>query len=230
MNISEKPAMVFADPPDNIGLNYDGMKDKINAVKYKYWLRNISATFAYLAARDSTVCWLSINAKYLLSLADTACDARVFNWYFTFGQHRDTDCGNNYRPIIRYAPANKVWNTDAIRIPSARQKMGDKRANPAGRVPGDVWGGPADTNGLCRVQGNNKERLTWHPTQYPEALLERAILMSTNEGDLVFDPFMGTGTTLRVCQRLNRRCITCDISKTYCEKVRDKTGVSIYKE
>jgi len=59
---------------------------------------------------------------------------------------------------------------------------------------------------------------TWHPTPKPEALLERIILATSNEGDLVLDPFLGSGTTMRVAQRLNRQCISGDICAEYVER------------
>ena len=221
-----RATMVFADPPDNIGLKYEnGQSDAVAEEEYKWrldaWLH---------ACRDAApVVWFSVNARWQktawLALDTYVQDVRLILWYFTFGQHRETDCGNNYRPLFRIAPPDYKWRPDRIRIPSERQRLGDKRANPNGRVPGDVWGGPADIQGFCRVQGNNRERRRWHPTQHPEALVERAVLMSTDPGDLIIDPFMGTGTTLRVCQRLDRRCVTIDLSETYCQKVSEETGV-----
>ena len=220
-------AMVFADPPDNIGLQYDnGRSDAMDRGEY---VRNL-ATWLDLSAVTAPVVWFSVNAIWQSAVWAWAShtsadrDVRMIPWYFTFGQHRHSDLGNNYRPIFRISVPGFVWNTDAIRIPSKRQQMGDKRADPRGRVPGDVWGGPADTPGLCRVQGNNRERRSWHPTQHPEGIVERAILMSTHPGDLVVDPFMGTGTTLRACLKTGRRCITGDISETYVRKVSEETG------
>ena len=57
-----------------------------------------------------------------------------------------------------------------------------------------------------------KERLTY-PTQKPEALLERIVKASSNEGDLALDCFMGSGTTGAVAEKLNRRWIACDRSR-----------------
>ena len=225
--------MIFADPPDNIGLKYAGPNsDNLSGNAY----RALMDVWLDACKHVSDVIWWSFNAKHDLWLTklfdgfiDTEPDLEVkrFIWYFTFGQHCQTDCGNNYRPIFRIAPKDFKWNTDAIRIESKRQKMGDKRADPRGRVPGDVWGGPEDAEGMCRIQGNHPERRPWHPTQHPEKLVERAILMSTNPGDLVIDPFMGTGTTMRVCQRIGRACVTVDPSEEYCRRVSEETGVAV---
>lgn len=95
--------------------------------------------------------------------------------------------------------------------------QGDKRAS-GPRVPGDVFE-------FSRVVGNSKQRRPWHPTQLNEGLVERCILMTTNEGDHVLDPFGGTGTTARVCQRLNRSCTLVEISPTYCEHIRKDLNI-----
>ncbi len=134
---------------------------------------------------------------------------------FTFGQHRHTDFGNNHRPLWRIQRKNAQFYGDQIRVPSWRQENGDKRADPRGRVPGDVFDFP-------RVTGNSKQRRSWHPTQLHEGLVERCILSCTKPGDLVVDPFAGTGTTGRVCQRIGRDCILGDQSEVYCQKIRDE--------
>lgn len=54
-----------------------------------------------------------------------------------------------------------------------------------------------------------------HPTQKPEALIERMVLASSDEGDLVVDPFSGSGTTLRVCQQLKRNAIGIEQNEEY---------------
>lgn len=67
----------------------------------------------------------------------------------------------------------------------------------------------------------NKNRKK-HPTQKPEGLYERMILTSSNEGDLVIDPFVGSGTLLRVCQQTNRRGIGIDINPDYIEMTKER--------
>ncbi|MHB8589806.1 MAG: DNA methyltransferase [Candidatus Dormibacteraceae bacterium] len=79
----------------------------------------------------------------------------------------------------------------------------------AGRPVGTIW------TDIPPIQSHAKERLGY-PTQKPEALLERIIQVSTNEGDIVLDPFCGCGTTLVVAERLKRRWIGIDISPTAC--------------
>ncbi|KKM20539.1 hypothetical protein LCGC14_1644440 [marine sediment metagenome] len=77
-----------------------------------------------------------------------------------------------------------------------------------GRAIGDVW--------KINILGSNSKERLGYPTQKPEALLERIILTSSNEGDIVLDMFCGTGTTLAVAKKLNRKFIGVDFSHTAC--------------
>ena len=212
--------MIFADVPDNLGLKYNGYKDKIPQVEYMEKLY----TWLEIAVEYTNIVWFSVYHKYLPEIlfhAKGCGDTKLFIWRFTFGQHRNSDCGNGYRPILRIMRPGAILYPDAIRVPSARQTLyNDKRANPKGRVPDDVWD-------FSRTCGTFKERRQWHPNQHPEALMKRIILFSTKPGDLVIDMTGGTGTTLRVCQRLNRRCIIIEISPYYCQKISEETGVKI---
>ena len=207
-----KATMVFADPPDNLGVEYAGVSDKNPA--YTGWLWEV----IHKGFQHSDVFWLSYYHKHqdivMRALQQIISkEWRQFIWRFTFGQHRHTDCGNGYRPILRLMHPDAKLYPDAIRVESKRQRMGDKRADPRGRVPDDVWD-------FSRVCGTFKERRKWHPNQHPEALIERIILFSTKPGDLVIDMFGGTFTVARVCERLGRDCISIEISKEYCEKGR----------
>ena len=65
------------------------------------------------------------------------------------------------------------------------------------------------------VSGNFEER-TSHPAQYPEELIERIVLSTTDKGDLVLDPFMGSGTTAVVAKKLGRNYVGYEIVEEYC--------------
>jgi DNA modification methylase len=211
--------MIFADPPDNLGLKYENYQDSLRASEYESWLRRL---VHLLRAADPDIVWLSHYYQYLPTLLPEAFDlppyvARLILWRFTFGQHQQKDCGNGYRPLLRLAQPQVQWNTDAIRVPSARMKNGDKRADARGRVPDDVWEFP-------RVCGNYRERRPWALTQHPEALVERMVKMSCRPGDLVIDLFAHSGTVNRVCRRLGLPCIGIDLSPVYCQKIAEETG------
>ena len=94
--------------------------------------------------------------------------------------------------------------------------MIDRDPRAAGpRVPDDVWQFP-------RLVGNAAERLSEHPCQLPETLLERVIYCSTQPGDWVLDPTAGTGTTLRVAQRLGREFIGVEEQANFAALIRKR--------
>ena len=112
-------------------------------------------------------------------------------------------------------PARYTFNLDRIRDPNVKypksKKHGKLRSNPLGKNPTDVWQIPKVTSGEHR---SSKER-TKHPAQFPIAVIERIIKGCTNPGDLVLDPFMGSGTVAEVCMRNGRACIGIEIEPQY---------------
>lgn len=229
---SEKVKCIFADPPDGIDLGYDEFDDKTDAAEYVKWLRTVVS----LLVDKADVTWLSFNARWTVAMGAivaeiqqqvTGLECKPCVQVFTFGQHNHHDLGNNHRPLWRLMWRGTELYPDQIRVPSWRQLNGDKRADPRGRVPGDVFDNqydhkqvaPGDVFDFPRVTGNSKQRCNWHPTQLHEELVERCIKMSTREGESVLDPFGGTGTTLRVCKRINRNCTLIEFDSGYCEKI-----------
>lgn len=205
--------MIFADPPDNIGLGYECYVDKLDHDEYVGQLTRWINVFCNIA---DTV-WLSFNSKWLIDVAQIAghlknITVRPCVQTFTFYQHCKTDMGNAHRPLWRFSKQPIRTYPNQVRVESWRQKNGDKRAAQGGKVPGDHFDFP-------RVVGTSKQRRTWHPTQLHEGLVERCVKFSTLEGDYVVDPFAETGTTLRVCQRINRSCTTIEIVPQYCEMI-----------
>ena len=108
-----------------------------------------------------------------------------------------------------------TFNLDDVRDPDVKypnqKKNGKLRCNPLGKNPGDVWAIPKVTSGRDR---SSIER-TPHPAQFPEAVIERVILASTNVGDLILDPFMGSGTTAAVGVRLGREVVGFELRSDY---------------
>lgn len=213
MEHMEKCDCIFMDPPDNLGKYGDDIDDNLPTWYYLSLLR----IWIYSCMECAPVVWLSFNAKYTLEVADIVQDGlRLFPQFeftpcqqvITFYQHCHTKLGNAHRPLYLLMHKEMPLFTDAIRIESDRQKTGDKRADPRGKVPGDVFPFP-------RVVGNSKQRRKWHDTQLNEGLVERCLLLTTLPNDHVIDPFAGTGTTLRVCKRIDRRCTLIEKSLTY---------------
>lgn len=112
---------------------------------------------------------------------------------------------------------NYTFNLDDVRDPDVKyphqKKNGKIKVNSLGKNPTDVWQFPKVTSGKNRA---SQER-TPHPAQFPLAVIERIILASSNAGDLVLDPFIGSGTTALAALSLNRLIIGFEIKPEYCK-------------
>lgn len=225
--------LIFADPPDNLGLKYGEYHDKLRADAYYSMLYDMLSNSLCVC----TTFWLSyywqhdLEIKYmvrnLLKFERPTWKAKTFIWRYTFGQHNQHDFGSGFRYLLRLTSMNSVFRPDSVRIKSARQRMGDPRASEKGRVPDDVWAyGPAIFD-FSRIVGNSKERRPWHPTQHPEALISRIIRMHSIPGHSVIDLFGGSGTTLRVAKKLHRTCVVSEIDSDYAKQIAKETGCEL---
>ncbi len=212
---------VFIDPPYNIGVDYGsgGKQDLLEVDDYLARMQSlISESVRQLTANGSLwfLCperWADHIGTMLSALLPRR--NRII-WRETFGQYNESRFPSGHRHLFWHVKDLKrsPFHTDDIRVPSKRMEAGDKRA--AGpRVPDDVWEIP-------RLVGNARERLGNHPCQLPEELLERVILASSKENDLVIDPMAGTGTTLRVAQRLGRRYLGIEEQSQYVDLIRHR--------
>ncbi|MDQ1265385.1 MAG: hypothetical protein QG635_535, partial [Bacteroidota bacterium] len=140
------------------------------------------------------------------------------------------DWGRRHEIILHLRKSKDfTFNIDSIRIPYSEHTLkypnhpqaetsqygnGKKvnlnwEPNPLGAKPKDVIEIPTTCNGM--------HEKTQHPTQKPEELLRKIILVSSNKNDVVLDPFCGSGTTPVCAEQLNRKWLACDISKEYLE-------------
>jgi len=207
--------LIFADPPFNIGYKYDVYEDRKAYGKYRRWTREWMKECVNCLKPAGTF-WIAIGDDYAaeVRLIGRRLGLHLRNWviwHYTFGQNTKSKFARSHTHLFYWTrdPREFTFNDMAVRIPSARQTTyADKRANPAGKLPDDVWS-------FSRVCGTFNERVKWHPCQMPERLLERIVKVSSNPGDLVFDPFSGSGTTLIVAARLGRRYLGIDLSEDY---------------
>lgn len=229
--------LVFADPPFNIGYSYDIYKDNYSDEKYLRWSRDWM-TEVYKVLKPSGTFWLAIGDEYAAELKffctreiGFICRSWVV-WYYTFGVNCMKKFTRSHVHLFHFVKdvKNFTFNGDLIRVPSARQlRYNDRRANPKGRLPDDTWilnpkdlenelGPDKDTWLMSRICGTFKEREGWHGCQMPKKLLERIILVSSNEREKVLDPFTGSGTTLEAAKDLNRQYLGFEISEKYREQ------------
>jgi len=115
-----------------------------------------------------------------------------------------------------------TFNLDDVRDPNVKypnqKKNGKLKCNPNGKNPTDVWNFSKVTSGRNR---SSKER-TPHPAQFPEKVINRVIKASSNKGDIVFDPFIGSGTTAKVALELERQVLGFEINSQYCQLMADR--------
>jgi site-specific DNA-methyltransferase (adenine-specific) len=211
--------LVFADPPFNIGYKYDKYKDKVKSKRYIAWSKDwMGACVDVLKPNGSF--YIAIGDDYAahIRLIGEELGLTLRNWivwHYTFGQQTTQKFARAHTHIFYFIKDKDsyTFNDHTVRVPSDRQlTYNDKRANPVGKMPDDVW------NTYSRICGTFKERVSWHPCQMPETLLSRIISVSSNEGDLVLDPFIGSGTTAAAALQLGRQYSGFDISESYVEK------------
>jgi DNA modification methylase len=233
--------LAFADPPFNIGYDYDTYDDRRTTDDYLAWSKQWMGEIGRVLRPDGTF-WLAIGDEYAAELKVMAtrelglvCRSWVV-WYYTFGVNCKYKFSRSHAHLFHFVkdPAAFTFNLDAIRVPSARELVyADKRANSAGRLPDDTWvlrpqdlpagfGPEENTWYFPRVCGTFKERSGWHGCQMPEQLLGRIIRACTNEGETVLDPFAGSGTSLAVAKKLGRQFLGFELSEAYAARVKDR--------
>jgi DNA modification methylase len=231
--------LVFADPPFNIGYNYDVYDDRKSEQAYLDWTEKWGRGI-WRALKPTGTFWLAIGDDFAAELKvlfekkiGFRCRSWVI-WYYTFGVNCTRKFSRSHTHLFHFVkdPKNFKFFADDIRVPSARQLVyADSRAYSKGRLPDDTWilrpqdlqrgfEPHEDTWYFPRVCGTFKERAGFHGCQMPERLLERIIKTSSKPGDVVLDPFAGSGSTLVVAKKLCRQCIGFELSPNYARKIK----------
>lgn len=213
--------LIFADPPFNIGYQYDKYVDKVKGQKYIAWTKDWMSTCKKVLKPCGSF-YIAIGDDYAANVKRIADELGLIMrnwiiWHYTFGQQTKDKFARSHTHIFYFVidKKNFTFNDHAVRVPSDRQLIyNDKRANPAGKMPDDVW------MEYPRVCGTFKERVGWHPCQMPEGLLRRIISVSSNPNDCVLDPFCGSGTTAVAAKQLDRKYSGVEISEEYAANAR----------
>ncbi|MCH7724964.1 MAG: site-specific DNA-methyltransferase [Planctomycetes bacterium] len=237
--------LLFADPPFNIGYEYDQYDDHQSAEDYLDWSRKWMPEAVRLLKPNGTL-WLAIGDEYAAELkmilqrrCKLICRSWVI-WYYTFGQNCKTNFSRSHTHLFYMAkdPKQCTFNVAEIRVPSARQLVyNDDRGNPDGRLPDNTWilrpqDAPESFNPtddvwhVPRVNGTFRERQGFHGCQMPEQILGRIIRACSNPGDLVLDPFAGSGTTPAVAKKLGRRFIGFELSTDYAARAQRRVATA----
>lgn len=225
--------LVFADPPFNWNRAYDRWDDAMPEKEY------LDFTFDWLSLcakllRPGGAFWVNIPDDWAAEIVcfmkgrldrKPPCRFELANWcvwHYRFGQNSKNYFINSKVHALYFLKeesqgGKRTWNPESVLEISDRASIyGDPRTlskkdgMPAGlRLPMDVWYGKH----WGRVQGNNKERRGKHDNQLPEVYLDRVVKACSNAGDLVLDPFLGSGTTGVVARELGRNFIGTEFSK-----------------
>lgn len=214
--------LIFADPPYNIGKVFNGRKDKWQSdehyLAWSYqWLdlcvKKLKSTGSfYVMTSTQNMPYFDIYLRKKLTIL-----SRIVWYYDSSGVQAKKFYGSMYEPILFCVKGknNYSFNADDILVKArtgAVRKLIDYRKSiptvySSKKVPGNVWVIP-------RVRYRMPEYEN-HPTQKPIALLERIIKASSNEGDIVLDPFSGTFTTSFVAKHLKRKSVGVEIEEEY---------------
>lgn len=230
--------LIFADPPYNIGKDFGNNKDKWkNTEEYIMWCKIwIDECFRVLKNEGT---FYFMTATQFMPYLDVYCSekynvlSRIVWNYDSSGVQSKKNFGSLYEPILMCNKSKKAkytFNYKDILVEAktgAKRKLIDYRKKVptpynTQKVPGNVW----DFN---RVRFKMEEYEN-HPTQKPEKLLERIILVSSNENDIVLDPFSGTFTTSAVAIKNNRKAIGIELNEEYYKIGIRRTHISdVYK-
>ena len=233
--------LVFADPPFNIGYKYDVYEDRKHADEYLAWTKTWGEQVKRVLKPDGTF-WLAIGDDFAAELKvlftrelGFSCRSWVI-WYYTFGVNCTKKFSRSHTHLFHFVkdPQHFTFNADAIKVPSARQLVyQDTRAKAGGRLPDDTWvlrpqdlpegfQPDEDTWYQPRVCGTFKERARTHGCQMPERVLGRIIEVSSHPGELVLDPFAGSGSTLIVAKKLGRDWLGFEFSENYAVRIQKR--------
>ena len=224
--------LIVTSPPYNLGKAYEA-RTPLDA-----WLEaqeRVAAECVRLLHPRGSICWQVGNhvrdgeiapLDALLYPAFRRLGLKLRNrivWRFGHGLHCTKRLSGRYETINWWTKGDDyTWRLDAIRVPSKYPgkrhfkgpKAGQLSGNPKGKNPSDVWEFP-------NVKNNHPEK-TVHPCQFPVELVERLVLSMTDEGDSVFDPYMGVGTSAIAALMHGRAAYGCDTEKEYVAIARDR--------
>lgn len=219
--------LIITSPPYNVGKEYE----KVTTIQeYTRWMARVIYECSRVLKNTGSI------AFQLGNFVDHGkvipLDCLLFNhflsqgliprnriiWTFGHGLHCKKRFSGRHETILWFTKSDDyTFNLDPVRVPQKypgkKHYKGDKKGqlsgNPLGKNPSDVWE-------ITNVKNNHPEK-TNHPCQYPVDLVNRLVLALSNEGDIVLDPFMGSGTTAVSARNNKRRFIGFEIEPRYVE-------------
>ena len=217
--------LIITSPPYNLGKEYE---KKIGLDIYLKQQEKVITECVRVLKPEGSLCWqvgnfvengeiipLDILLFPIFSKLNLKLRNRIV-WHFGHGLHASNRFSGRYEVILWFTKSdNYIFNLDPVRVPQKYPnkkyykgpKKGQLSGNPLGKNPSDIWNIP-------NVKSNHIEK-TEHPCQFPVELIERLVLSMSNEGDWVFDPYMGVGSTAIASLLHNRKTIGAEIMELY---------------
>ena len=225
--------LIVTSPPYNLGKSYE--HSRLSLEKYLADQKRIIAECVRLLHDKGSICWQLGN--YIENGEIIPLDAVLYPifaahglklrnrivWHFGHGLHCTRRLSGRYETINWWTKGDDyTWHLDPIRMPSKYPhkrhfkgpKAGQLSCNPNGKNPSDVWEFP-------NVKNNHPEKTT-HPCQFPVELVERLVLSMTDEGDAVFDPYVGVGSSAIAALKHGRAAYGCDLGQEYITIAHDR--------
>lgn len=228
----ESMQLIVTSPPYNLGKEYE-KKTKIG--DYLEQQTAVIKECVRTLSPQGSICWqvgnfvekgaiIPLDSELYPVFMDLGLKMRNrIVWHFEHGLHCSKRFSGRYETIIWFTKSDDyVFNLDPVRVPQKYPgkkyfkgpNAGKYSCNPKGKNPSDVWTIP-------NVKNNHVEK-TDHPCQFPVELIERLVLSMANENDWVFDPFLGTGTTIIAAVRHGRRGAGAETLEKYVDIARQR--------
>lgn len=233
----ETIALTVTSPPYNLQKNYGTYKDDVSMENWEVLITDIGKEIHRVLKPNGSF-FLNVSpipdkktkeiipldsvAYYILKKQGFFLRNKII-WHFNNMQNCVNRLSGRWEAVLWFVKDihNYIFNLEDIRVPYITKN--DKRLEGGtGRNPTDVWNidnSESDFWYFNRVNNmtKNKMGLTDHPCIYPLSMIERIIKMSTNTGDTVLDPFLGSGTTLVAAHRLDRKGIGFELDPKFDE-------------
>lgn len=231
--------LIITSPPYNLGKEYE---TRVSIEKYLETQTQVIGQLCRVLRDDGSLCWqvgnfvddgevFPLDIFYYDIFKEFGLHLRNrIIWHFEHGLHASKRFSGRYETILWFTKsATYVFNLDKVRVPAKYPgkrhfkgpNKGKPSGNPLGKNPSDIWAvveqdWEREIWDIPNVKANHPEK-TIHPCQFPIELVERCVLALTNEGDWVFDPYAGVGSTLIAAVKNNRRAIGYEKELPYVE-------------
>lgn len=217
--------LVVSSPPYNIGKEYEAKRAlSVYLEEQERVLGECSRVLKPTGSIFWQVGWFSdkgmlipLDVRFFPILESFGLQPRNrIAWIRQHGLHASKKFSGRYETILWFTKSDEyIFNLDPIRVPQKFQnkkhyrgdKQGELSCNPDGKNPSDIW--------MFRNVKHNHEEQTIHPCQFPEDLIARIVLSTTNKGGVVLDPYMGAGTVAVVARDHGRHFLGAELDEAY---------------